>query len=752
MSFELVNTSVPKGLKPGSRGFTTVAFTEGMPANYVQLCESLSGYIHVYGLENPRYCQNPPAYSHLISTVGGRTFSILSRVASYRKDYTGRSNKLAHHFMFKVEERTACGPAVAMDGGGIFFDKWEEEPKLLPENRVSLKKIEVGLKATHWEKIYGDAGAAGVLAQAFLDAPDRPAFIIFQPGVDLLPLIAEAQALLPEERRWDVTFSTYFTALPVGMKCAWRCCLPESDALVAARRTPGALVINLIDKKPIEGTLPADKTLEEVARTGNPKALIAETTPPSPPTIKAAPVTSMPPPRAGTASPSISLDLGKNLKPEPPTQGRKKTQQKQNRTPVVQISIAVGVLVLLFCAAFFVRQYLERKKPGSMAEKTQPVETAPEAETLSQAAVEPVVTLPEPRDSARPPQLEAPTEQNPEPEPEATPPAKAIIFGHIEENKNYVAPVSITFWDVNAVLLTNAPATNTMDGGTRYGSYARHQSGRFSSIPASVAFFRAEYATEQVVLFVRPVQAKFQQDSTNVIFIGNDRELLKSWIVKCTNTISANLFRGGAGFKAEVPDREAMRIFLRPEEIDQWRLPEKKEEIKIAGLQQLQDKLSQATNDIQKVASFLTQINENAAKAGDGNIRANPDNPDEQTKRACAKYMQSVADLVARYDGLAKDVNQGRSESSGKLSILKGQKKLLSEEEAIKQSLWTVQSTAGEFSSLLSQLEQDLQGGANIQIRIEQAKNELSRVQSLSVPTKAEIMFEGRPIVEATTK
>jgi len=53
MAYELIYTSVPRGLKPGSRGFSTVAFTEGMPANYVQTCEGLSGYTHVTGLTFP---------------------------------------------------------------------------------------------------------------------------------------------------------------------------------------------------------------------------------------------------------------------------------------------------------------------------------------------------------------------------------------------------------------------------------------------------------------------------------------------------------------------------------------------------------------------------------------------------------------------------------------------------------------------------------------------------------------------------
>ena len=65
----------------------------------------------------------------------------------------------------------------------------------------------------------GDAGWAGTLAEAFLLDATKPAYIIYPPGVDLLPLINEAIALLPESVRWRVTFSTYFTSLPAGLAC-----------------------------------------------------------------------------------------------------------------------------------------------------------------------------------------------------------------------------------------------------------------------------------------------------------------------------------------------------------------------------------------------------------------------------------------------------------------------------------------------------------------------------------------------------
>ena len=69
-------------------------------------------------------------------------------------------------------------------------------------------------------------------------------------GVHMLPLMNEAIALLPDEDRWKLTFSTYFTSLPAGMECAWRACVPDSEALVAARRSPLNLIIDLTKPLP----------------------------------------------------------------------------------------------------------------------------------------------------------------------------------------------------------------------------------------------------------------------------------------------------------------------------------------------------------------------------------------------------------------------------------------------------------------------------------------------------------------------
>lgn len=278
MVFEHVFTSVPKGLKPGTRGFSSVAYTEGMPANYVQFCESISGYAHVFTPEDTNYTRNPPAFSHLMPTLGGRLFSVLSRVGSCGIDYTGRSNKLAHHVLASPEDRPSAGPAVIMRHGDLFMEQWNGQPRLLPPGKTLMDHSIASFRAEHWERMLGEPEGAGILAQSFLDAPTKPSFILFEPGMDILPLIAEAQALLPPDRRWGMTFSTYYTTLPVGLECAWRCCLPDADALKVARRTPGVLVIDLINKR-INGPVPADKRLILAAQTGHAPVADAPTKP-----------------------------------------------------------------------------------------------------------------------------------------------------------------------------------------------------------------------------------------------------------------------------------------------------------------------------------------------------------------------------------------------------------------------------------------------------------------------------------------
>lgn len=264
MSHEIIYTSAPRGLKPGARGFCTVAATSGMAQPLADRLESLSGYRQAFAAHDPQARLNPVNYSHLIIAVGGLKYHVLSRVADAGLDYTQRSNKFAHHVALEVNELTPAGPAWTMQQPGFFETSFSGEPRLLGVGRRPADGAARPAVCTHWQHATGDAGWGGVLAETALAQPQKTVYLLFKPGKELLPLVAEALALLPPERRWQATYSTYFTRLPPGLECQWRFLLSGSEEAKAAARLPHATLIDLCQPLP-----PAQGgALVEAARTG----------------------------------------------------------------------------------------------------------------------------------------------------------------------------------------------------------------------------------------------------------------------------------------------------------------------------------------------------------------------------------------------------------------------------------------------------------------------------------------------------
>ena len=129
MSQELHYTSVPRGLRPGSQGFCTVACTPRMSGPMVERLEALSGYQPVYPVHDPAASRNPINFSHLQLTIGGQTVSVLSRIGPAGLDYSGRSNKYAHHVVLEASERPQAGPAWLLSQPGFMQETWEGEPR-----------------------------------------------------------------------------------------------------------------------------------------------------------------------------------------------------------------------------------------------------------------------------------------------------------------------------------------------------------------------------------------------------------------------------------------------------------------------------------------------------------------------------------------------------------------------------------------------------------------------------------------------
>ncbi len=341
MAFELIYTSAPKGLKPGSRGFCTVAYTEGMPAGYVQIAETLSAYKNIYQPHDADYPKNPLVFAHQSFVIGGDTLHALARVSAYGSDYTGRNNKLAHSVLLKESELADCGPAALMQQPQFFRAEWSGEPQVIKvPKRVPSAAIS-GFKASAWERITGDAGWAGHLAQGILNKPDAITYVVFTPGLDMLQLVAEAMALLPPHARWAVTFNTYFISEVRGSTCNWRFVLPDSPLLASARRS-GAQVLDLT--KPL-GTCTTNSPFVNAARTGEQ---------PDWPSPKKAVSSGRPEPQAEIFIPAKrpKVPVRKNIHPKAAPRAAPPLPTQQKGNPLLWVGFAAGLLLIVSIAAW----------------------------------------------------------------------------------------------------------------------------------------------------------------------------------------------------------------------------------------------------------------------------------------------------------------------------------------------------------------------------------------------------------------
>lgn len=267
MTQELIYTSAPSGLKPGSKGFCTVAATNGIAPRTVTLLESLSGYRHTFPPAQSPDPANPVAWMHL-HTPGGD--SLLSRVADAGLDYSGRSNKIAHHVILSPNERTEAGPTAMMRVEGNLIATWSGPTRWLAARTPHSGKLPPGtspsIPATTWRTLTGDAGWAGVLAQAALSRDTPECYVIYGAGQEnkILTLFDEALVLLPPSHRWQVTLSTFFCKLPPGMSCQWRGILKGSPE---HRLVPPHKRVVKIDLT-ADLTTPPDGPLVHYARTG----------------------------------------------------------------------------------------------------------------------------------------------------------------------------------------------------------------------------------------------------------------------------------------------------------------------------------------------------------------------------------------------------------------------------------------------------------------------------------------------------
>jgi len=239
MIAELIVTSAPRGLQAGRSGFTTVLRTRGIHPDLATRLESSSGYRHVYPQGDAR---NPVIFSCVQRQSAVGEVWVLSRVGDAGSDYTGRSNKIAHHFALQQSDiagLASSNPAavmMALDDAGLLTKHWSGEPReVAAPSRIPAPLVAPGL-CSRWADASGDAGWAGYLVERALR--HESTWIIAPPTTNLLTLFSEALALVAPAQRWRVPFTTFSLTGDEGRWLGTVAGTAEAEAAAAQQRMP----------------------------------------------------------------------------------------------------------------------------------------------------------------------------------------------------------------------------------------------------------------------------------------------------------------------------------------------------------------------------------------------------------------------------------------------------------------------------------------------------------------------------------
>ena len=254
MADQLLYTSAADGLKAGSSGYCTVEKTPGINETLESSLQRLSSYDAIYHPTPDR--QNPICFNHVVVTAGRRKYNVISRVSDYSDDYSGRSNYLAHHLVLSETEKTVGrDPAAILAQPGLMKSEWSGQSLYVDPPTVQATSSPL-TQCTEWREVCGGtheaAGWAGVLAERTRQSPREPIYILLPapksanwPADRTLKLVDEALVLLPPARRWQVTFSTFYSDLLADTTCQWRFVVEGSPAFAAATDGRHGEIINL---------------------------------------------------------------------------------------------------------------------------------------------------------------------------------------------------------------------------------------------------------------------------------------------------------------------------------------------------------------------------------------------------------------------------------------------------------------------------------------------------------------------------
>ncbi|MFN8706318.1 MAG: hypothetical protein ACK50J_06515, partial [Planctomyces sp.] len=198
---------------------------------------------------DPKSSLNPVNYSHVTIRLAGKRLNVISRVGDAGQDYSGRTNKLAHHIVVDSVSMIPAGPVRVLMEPGNVVERWDGQVRNIAPRVLKKSAIPSLIRLSAWKALTGDGGWAGWVAEQLLQNTS-PVCIIFSPGTDTRTLLREVFDLIPVSQRWNVTFSTYFTRLLAGTDCQLRFVLDDTPEATTLRHDARARTLDLTQQLP----------------------------------------------------------------------------------------------------------------------------------------------------------------------------------------------------------------------------------------------------------------------------------------------------------------------------------------------------------------------------------------------------------------------------------------------------------------------------------------------------------------------
>ena len=269
MAHQIVYTSAPRGLTPGSKGYCTVVASNAMASALQRQLESLSQYNHIYPPNTTNDILNPTNFQYSKASFGGKQLCVLSRVSDAGLDYSRRSNLLAHHVALESDECNVSGPAALIDSLLLppSVKRWEKPPQRLDMGAIRNPPCPTSPMTSH-HPLGLRPELVGEIAGRLANSTQQIVTVLYrqEQHAHLLPLVIDVFWLLAPRERWNITFSTYYFADLKSTDCRLRFIphgTPNAERVMLERDT--------IDLNQNMTVLDSEmvKAAREAAKTGN---------------------------------------------------------------------------------------------------------------------------------------------------------------------------------------------------------------------------------------------------------------------------------------------------------------------------------------------------------------------------------------------------------------------------------------------------------------------------------------------------